>query len=108
LVKRLQKEYQGGEKASRRCPLCQSRKICKDGKIKITNDFNQRFICSEKNYKHRFNESSVLSRGLNNSGKRQVGATLMEAKITAQKNFEENTITSDVLLFSRIVSRKSL
>jgi len=82
LVKRLQKNHRGGEKASRKCPNCHSNRNDKSGVRKTKNGFVQRYIC--KDCDHRFSESSVLSASLNTSGKRQVCAVLMEAKNLAK------------------------
>jgi integrase len=75
-------KMQGGVEASRKCPSCHSNRLWQDGKRKTKNGFVQRYICRDCD--RRFSESSVLSMGLNNSGKRQVCAVLMEAKNLAK------------------------
>jgi len=74
-------KYEGGE-ASRKCPSCHSKNVWKDGIRRTKNGSIQRYIC--RDCWRRFSGSSVLSVGLNNSGKRQVCATEMEAKNLAK------------------------
>jgi len=76
LVKRLQKNYEGGEKASRKCPSCHSSRIWKDGLRKIRDGFVQRYVCRDCGC--RFSESSALSMQLDNNGERQVCEFLTE------------------------------
>lgn len=71
-------DHKGGEKASRECSNCHSKRFWKDGIRKTRNRWVQRYICRDCGY--RFSESSVLSMNLNNSGKRRVCAIVMEAK----------------------------
>ena len=75
-------KYEGGE-ASRKCPSCQSENVWKDGIRKTKNSSIQRYIC--RDCWRRFSESSLLSAGLNNTGKRQVSAVSMEAKNLAKE-----------------------
>lgn len=78
MPKRVHNQQKGGEKASRKCPSCHSKRFWKDGIRKTRNGSVQRYICRDCGY--RFSESSVLSMNLSNSGERQVCAILMEAK----------------------------
>lgn len=75
-------DYEGGEKASRECPDCHSKRIWKDGVRETRTGFTQRFICRDCGY--RFSESSVLSTQISYSGRRQVCAVLTEAKNLTQ------------------------
>ena len=84
--KELEANYNGGVEASRKCPSCHSNRIWKDGIRKTKNSFIQRYTCRDCD--HRFSESSGLSMDLNNSGKRQVCAVLMEAKNLAIEPLE--------------------
>lgn len=85
--KELTRNYDGGEKASRRCPSCRSNRIWKDGIRKIRDGFVQRYVCRDCGY--RFSESSALSMQLDNNGGRQVCAVLMEAKNLAIETARE-------------------
>ncbi len=71
-----QKQYKGGEKASRTCPNCHSKKYWKDGKRKTRNGSTQRFICRKCGF--RFVETSILSINPYNSSGRQISVTLTE------------------------------
>ena len=72
MLRPAQKQLIGGEKASRKCPKCQSKKIWKDGKRKTRNNSIQRYICQECGY--RFSESAILSIKSNHNSTRQVCA----------------------------------
>ena len=78
MVKRSQKNLNGGEEASRKCPSCYSNRIWKDGIRRIKNSSVQRYICRDCDY--RFSETSILLTNLNHNGKSQVCAILTEAK----------------------------
>jgi len=77
LAQQLQ-EQKGGEKASRKCPRCHSKRLWKNGTGKTKIGFPQRFICRDCGY--RPSESSVLSINRGYSGSCQVCAFLTEAK----------------------------
>ena len=66
----------GGEKASRKCPNCHSKRNWKDG-IRETNQCSvQRFLCRDCGF--RFSEKSNIGSRVNNG--RQLSAILKEAK----------------------------
>lgn len=69
-------EFEGGEEASRECPVCHSNRFWKDGTRKTGKSAIQRFFCRDCG--HRFSESSVLSTRLVDNGGRQVCAILTE------------------------------
>lgn len=68
----------GGEEASRRCPNCYSIRIWKAGFRKTGKGLVQRYFC--RNCERRFSVATVLSMRLINMDKRQVCASIMEAK----------------------------
>ena len=68
--------HEGGEKASRECPECHSKRSWKDGKRKTQNGYTQRYLCQECGF--RFSMSTVLSSVQNNSSERQICVTLAE------------------------------
>lgn len=72
MPKRVLNPKRGGESASRKCPICHSIKIWKDGIRRINSGSVQRYICRDCGY--RYCESTALSTNLNNSGNRQVCA----------------------------------
>ncbi|MCR3907143.1 MAG: tyrosine-type recombinase/integrase [Tenericutes bacterium] len=76
MTTRLQQQINGGEKASRKCPNCHSKKYWKDGKRKTKNGSIQRFICRDCGY--RFVEPPILSINRYNSSGRQICVTLTE------------------------------
>jgi len=82
------KKQEGGERASRECPNCHSKRNWKDGMRETDSGSVQRFLYRECGY--RFSESPALSINLSNIGNRQVCAVLTEAKnltaVEPQKN----------------------
>ena len=88
----------GGEKASRKCPNCHSRRIWKDGiRENKSSPGAQRYKCRECGY--RFSESSVLSSHEGYIGSRQVCAFLTEAKNLSKVETRKNGLagaTADI------------
>ena len=66
----------GGEKASRECPECHSRRNWKDGKLYPKDGIVQRFLCRDCGF--RFSEKSNIESRVNSG--RQLSAILKEAK----------------------------
>lgn len=59
LVMQVEDEHEGGEEASRECPICHSMRYWKDGIRETNNGPVQRFVCRDCGY--RFSESLILS-----------------------------------------------
>ncbi len=78
MVMQVEDEHEGGEEASRECPICHSMRYWKDGIRETNNGPVQRFVCRDCGY--RFSESLILSADPNNRHDRQVCAILTEAK----------------------------
>lgn len=72
------KKQRGGERASRECPNCHSKRNWKDGIRETDSGSVQRFLCRECGF--RFSESPALSTNLNSKYDRQICVTLQGAK----------------------------